>query len=345
MGMLDIWDLEIRIIGRSESWLQLRESFASLLKEIEKQGNSVNPYDQVGAISAAYREATRKTCELVINTEFRDRVSTDDFAFLSLGGEARREVTLKFDQDNAIVFGREDPALVAFAERVVERLTWLGFEECPGGIMASRPQWQGTLEQWLARIQFICTDGAVKDSVREMTALFDIDFVAGNEILFRRIVEEIGSLFPQSTRAQRVLAEDILDIPPYISVFGRLIRESRRDRRGLFNFKFACLYPFVGILRIESWRNRISKANTRARIRSLAKAGVYSELQAYEMERIFENILGLRLAQQRYQKAAGMALSDYFTLEFFTKDEIAMLKKCVRYVERMKKSLRWLYWI
>jgi CBS domain-containing protein len=345
MGMLDIWDLEIKIIGRSESWIQLRESFSSLLKEIEKQGHTVSPYDQVGAISAAYREATRKVCDLIVRTEFDERISTNDYAFLSLGGEARREVTLKFDQDNAIVFGRDDPALVAFSERVVERLAWLGFEECPGGIMASRPQWQGTLDAWLARIRFLCGDGATKENVRVMTALFDIDFVAGNERFFDRIVEEIRTLFPRSARAQRVLAEDILDIPPYIGIFGRLIKESRRDRKGLFNFKYACLYPFVGILRIESWRNGISRANTRARIRSLKRAGIFSGSQALEMERVFEHILGLRLAQQRYQKASGLQLSDYFTLELFNKEELAELRRCVRYVEGMKKRLRWLYWV
>lgn len=343
--MLDIWDLELKIIARAESWTQLRNAFSSLLKEIEKQGLEADPYDQVGAISAAYREATRRACELLIATEFAQRVRPEDFAFLSLGGEGRREVTLKFDQDNAIVFARRDEALVSFAEQVVERLAWLGFDLCPGGVMASQQQWQGTVDEWVRRVRLYCGDGATPDNVRAMTALFDVDFVAGNAHLFETVVGVMREEFPRSARAQRVMAADILDIPRYIGLTGRLLVESRRDRRGLFNFKFACLYPFVGYLRIEAWRHGVTTASTKVRVAQLRNLGQLDDSEADQHTDTFRKILGLRLAQQRRQRAAGRPLSDYFDLSLHSAEELAHLKHCVRYVERLKKRLRWLYWV
>lgn len=340
-----IWDLELSLIGHAETWEQLKQSFQSILTVIANQGEKEDPYIQVALISAAYRKATRKAGELLLKKEFQKYVSINDFAWLSFGGEARREVTLKFDQDNGIIFTTEKPELKKFAEEMVDRLAWLKMARCDGGVMASNPKWQGSSNEWNKRITYLLTGRISEDDLRQLTILLDIDFVFGNKELFQDLVENMKEKFNATSTVKRMLAEDIVSIPPYLTIFGNLAKETRADRRGKFNFKFACIYPLVGAVRIDAWSKNITIASTRHRIKFLYEKGFYTEKEFEKLNELFKNILYLRLTQQRRQLKKGEMLSDYFDLSLYNKEELKLLKKCVREVEKIKKRLRWKFWV
>ena len=71
------------------------------------------------------------------------------FAFISLGSNARHEMTMFSDQDNALIF--EDVPkerlpetrrqFLALADDVCGKLKQAGYPYCPGGIMAANPTW------------------------------------------------------------------------------------------------------------------------------------------------------------------------------------------------------------
>jgi CBS domain-containing protein len=340
-----IWDLELALIGHAETWEQLKQSFQSILTVIANQGEGEDPYVQVALISAAYRKATRKAGELLLKKEFQKYIDMNDFAWLSFGGEARREVTLKFDQDNGIIFATDKPELKNFAEEMVDRLAWLKMARCEGGVMASNPKWQGSVDEWKRRITFLLTGRISEDDLRQLTILLDVDFVFGNREVFQDFVDSIREKFNTTSAVKRMLAEDIVSIPPYLTIFGNLAKETRSDRRGKFNFKFACIYPLVGAARIDAWSRNITIASTRHRIKFLYEKGFYTDKEFEKLNELFKSILYLRLAQQRRQLKKGEMLSDYFDLDLYTKEELYLLKKCVREVEKMKKRLRWAYWL
>lgn len=340
-----IWDLELSLIGYAETWEQLKQSFQSVLTVIANQGAEEDPYIQVALISAAYRKATKKAAELLIKNEFKNIVNMDEFAWLSFGGEARREVTLKFDQDNGIISKSDSPNIKKFAEEMVDRLAWLKMAPCEGGVMASNPKWQGTPETWGKRLEFLMKGQLTEDELRQLTILLDIDMVFGSKELFNTIIQKIYELFQSSAVIKRRLAEDIMSIPPYLTIFGGLAKETRADRKGKFNFKFATIYPLVGAVRIDAWSKGITIASTRHRIKFLYEKGFYTKSEFENLNSIFKDILYLRLTQQRRQLQKGEKLSDFFDLNLFTKDELRMLKRCVKEVEKLKKRLRWVYWV
>lgn len=343
--MEDIWELELSVMSRSESWEQLKNSFQSFLREIAFQAESKDPYLQVSLISQAYRKATIKTCELLLKKRYAKKIDPEEFTWLSFGGEARREVTFKFDQDNGIIFEKEKPELLELAEEVVDRLSWLKIPPCQGGVMASRPEWQGDYDVWQRRVDYLLTGEITPNDVRKATILLDIDYVFGNRHLFEKLVNRIRRNYPEAVRLQRILADDIAYIPSYINIFGGLALEKRADRKGKFNFKFACLYPFVGYMRVEAWKHGISECNTRERIKALQGIDILSEAEGRKMTEIFKKILRLRLVQQRMQLKKGAEFSDYFDLQLFNQLELKELRYCVKEVGKIKRRLRWLYWI
>src|SRR5690606_9197165 len=78
------------------------------------------------------------------------------FVFFVLGSEGRGELTLKTDQDNAIIY--EDKAneqreevrayFLDFATRVSTALNKIGIVFCEGGLMAMNPKWTHSLSHW-----------------------------------------------------------------------------------------------------------------------------------------------------------------------------------------------------
>lgn len=339
-----IWDLELSVLGHAESWEHLKNSFQSILSVIANQAKNEDPFFQVAIISAAFRKVAKKAGELLLKTDFKGKISEDDFAWLSFGGEARREVTLKFDQDNGIVFLKESEHLKRFAEEMVDRLAWLRISRCVGGVMASNPEWQGDLKTWLIRVDRLLSGVITEEELRRLTVLLDIDFVFGNKNLYEEIVSRIKFLYPSANAVKRRLARDIIDIPRYTTIFGKLALETRHDRRGKFNFKFACLYPFVGVVRLEAWEKSISIASTKHRLRFLKEKSFLTEKEFKERTEILKEIIDLRLKQQRAQIYAKKELSDYFDLGLYDRNDILRLKKIVKKVEKIKNRLEWIYW-
>lgn len=342
-----IWEREQEILSRAESLLQLKESYHALLNEIAFQAQEKESFLQVEIISDAYRRATKRAGELLYQKHYQDKFELSEISWLSLGGEARREVTFRFDQDNAIIFyssARKD-FYREFAEELVNTLNWLGFRFCEGGVMASNPIWQGTLEEWKKRIQNLTSGPHYPEEIRNASILYDVDFVFGEKLYYQELAKLLREGFKSSEVLQRKMAEDIINIPPYIGLLGGLALETRPDRKGKFNFKFACLYPLTGYLRLEAWKSGFIIANSRQRVDFLTRNGTFTVAEGEKLTKLLANILKLRLNHQRKELKEKMYPSDYFDLRNFTPEELKLLKKCVREVEALKKRLRWLYWV
>jgi len=86
------------------------------------------------------------------------------YCWLAFGSEARREQTLRTDQDNGLVY-EDPPAHLApraaeyyarFAAAAIRGLVRVGFPACPGNCMASNPiwcqpasVWEGYFRRWM----------------------------------------------------------------------------------------------------------------------------------------------------------------------------------------------------
>lgn len=73
-----------------------------------------------------------------------------------LGSGARRESTLRTDQDHALVLAGDLPLgastwFAALADRLTTTLEGCGLPRCRGGVMATNPAWRAPLGAWQDR--------------------------------------------------------------------------------------------------------------------------------------------------------------------------------------------------
>ena len=100
------------------------------------------------------------------------------FVFFVMGSEGRGELTLKTDQDNAIIY--EDKAnehreevrayFLDFATRVSTALDEIGIVFCEGELMAMNPKWTHSLSHWKRNY-----DAWISDASQETCLLYTSD--------------------------------------------------------------------------------------------------------------------------------------------------------------------------
>ena len=108
------------------------------------------------------------------------------YAVAVLGSAGRGESLLALDQDNALVFEHDaegaDAWFAAFGSRLADLLHEAGVPYCTGGVMASNPQWRGSLATWRARIaQWIGTSDP--GALLSVDIFFDLRGVHGDRAL------------------------------------------------------------------------------------------------------------------------------------------------------------------
>ncbi len=162
-------------------------------------------------------------------------------AFLVLGSEGRGEQTLRTDQDNAIVYDDELSAadlqmVQRFAERVVERMEYLGIPRCPGGTMASNPAWCRSLSGWKEALNgWIGTP--LQDNMVSFGMFQDMRLAHGNKALEHNLKEHIITTTHQQELFFTYMAHNIIRFKPPLGMFGRIKTESVGEGKGMLDLK------------------------------------------------------------------------------------------------------------
>lgn len=141
---------------------------------------------------------------IAINTEFNDRLvkrvielsaaecpKADGFswAWLALGSEGRGEMSLKTDQDNALIYELSQPPPADFEQQLADwtklintRLDQAGLTWCSGDMMACNPIWRQSERDWLERFrQWINKAG--NQEIMLVASACDMRAVYGDQIL------------------------------------------------------------------------------------------------------------------------------------------------------------------
>src|SRR5690606_32265547 len=110
--------------------------------------------EDVGRVATALTDAV--TVRVLELAEAELGPAPAPWAWVALGSAAREELTLRGDQDHAMVLADEadpeDPWWGAVAERVTDALEACGLERCDGDVMATNPRWRKRVQDW--QVQF-----------------------------------------------------------------------------------------------------------------------------------------------------------------------------------------------
>lgn len=267
---------------------------------------------------------------------------TVPYSWLVFGSEARREQTLRTDQDNGLVYADPAPAEAddtasyysRFAETAVRGLVAIGFPPCPGGIMASNPAWCRPLGGWLESFGR-WLDHPSPPEVLAASIHFDLRPIAGAVGLGR----ELGAFIAREAPTRRVflamLAYDVVSRPPPLTLFGRIA-----TRRGRVDVKGAAAMPLAAAARVHALELALSEVNTVDRFRAAGAHGFYTAAETTEIGDAYQHVLRLRLVHQLAQLDRGLVPDNLIDHRMLSRADALLLRDAFRTVSRVQAGLR-----
>jgi CBS domain-containing protein len=294
---------EIETAASTEDLARLGARVTALVRRLVDEGGT--PYD-VGRIVAELND------RIVQRVLARVAAGLDGgapppvaFSWLSFGSEARREQTLRTDQDNGLVYAdppEESRAMVEayfarFTAEAIAALVAVGFPECPGRIMASEAALRQPVGVWAERFR-----GWIRESGPEeilaACIFFDVRPVGGAEALAARLRDVIRTEAPGARRFLGFLARDVVDRPVALTVLGNVRVARSGPWRGTVDVKGGGSLQLVGAARLHALALGSDETNTVDRFRAAAAAGLYPDEECREITDAYQHLTRIRLLHQ-----------------------------------------------
>ena len=218
------------------------------------------------------------------------------YALLVLGSGARRESTLRTDQDHALVVADDAPPeadnwFAALAEHLAATLEQCGLVRCPGDIMATNPARRVPLGAW--QEQFIrWIEEPEEDAVLAAATYFDFRQLHGEleaEAPLRRV---IGQAAGNRRFLGRLAVAALWRRPPL-----GFLHHLRGDHQGRIDLKAHGTAPIVDLARLLALEVGSPEVATTARLKAAAEHGTAGTAAA-DLAAAFEYLQQLRLRHQ-----------------------------------------------
>jgi CBS domain-containing protein len=233
------------------------------------------------------------------------------WAWLALGGEARQELSLVSDQDNALVFASdEDPSADAYFARLAavvnDGLASAGIPRCRSGVIASNVAWRGSVERWCGRFRSWIAD---PDGSRMPAVALDHRVVAGAldvDEAFAPILAD-GS----ADRAWlRHLARAAVERPPPKGFLRDAVIEARGTSAVVLDARDAGIATITALARIQGLRAGVHDRRTVRRLRGAVAGGRIGGEVGTALEEAFQLLWRIRLGHQVARVRAGAPPDD-----------------------------------
>ncbi|GAB6034104.1 putative nucleotidyltransferase substrate binding domain-containing protein [Galenea microaerophila] len=249
------------------------------------------PPKKVSRLISALGEAlTQKVVRLTLSQQ---QSQTPELAnlqctFLVAGSMARGEQTLKTDQDNAMLLpdgpiNIEESVLQTFSQTIVDQLNQLGYEYCPGEMMASNSKWRQPVSQW-QRYFRQWTETPTAEAVLLAATFYDLKPVCGANELFEPLHQQALDMAKHSGHFLYHLAANALSFKPPIGFFRNFMIEKSKDatlKQSGLDLKKRGITPIVELARVYALSEGLPALNTWDRLQQAQQAGIISQ-QGYE---------------------------------------------------------------
>ena len=231
------------------------------------------------------------------------------YAWVVFGSQAREEQTAKTDQDNGIVLERratesEAPYFTKLADFVCGGLDQLGYEFCPGEIMALNVKWRVSLAKWKRHFDR-WIDVPEPKSVMHSSIFFDMRCVRGNQELVDELLEYAVGRAKRNRIFRRFMAANVMTHRPPIGFFRRFVQEDDGSHTEGLNLKHRGIVPITDLVRMRALETGIFAANTFRRLEAVVAASGMNENDASSLRDALILINRIRLNYQAEQMAAG----------------------------------------
>jgi CBS domain-containing protein len=305
-------------------------------------GTGVPPRELVRMIALLNDQLLMRLIKLLRTNQFSDL--TDQFAFVVLGSEGRREQTLTTDQDNAIIYADDLPQhdieqIEAFSDRLIESLIELGIPPCPGGIMANKPFWRRSFSAWKETLYNWLTN-PLPENILNGSMFFDLRTIFGDPKLEQGLKEMLGEYFRSEKMFLTRSAANVNRFRPPLSLFGGIKVEHRDQHRGQLDVKKAGIFAITEGVKALAMEAGIMTGGTRERIQALLEKGVLKKKMAEDLEASYNFLVFLRLRCQVDSIRAGKVPDNFITLSKLNHMEKGRLKLAFEEINEFQEFLR-----
>lgn len=280
LGVLSEHDIMVSQ-ANSPSVLMKAIQRSNSTKELKKIRNKINlllrgyienniPLTHVSKIIFELNDATIKRVVMRCVGKLREETPVS-FAWLSMGSQGRKEQLLATDQDNAIIFA-DPPAdkleetrnyFIQLATKVNKRLMIIGYEYCPGDMMAKNERWCMSLSEWKAQIRHWITEPG-PDEILLSSIFFDFDISYGDSSLSNQISDHIFELIENHHKFLRVMSSTALRNPSPVGFFRQFLVEQDGEKKDFFDLKKRAIMPLTEAARVLMLHYKIKNINNTA---------------------------------------------------------------------------------
>jgi CBS domain-containing protein len=267
--------------------------------------------------------------------------------WLAFGSEARREQTLRTDQDNGLVYADPPPELVApvaayyrrYGAAAIAQLVEIGFPRCPNDSMASNPTWCQPLSTWVGYFRG-WLERPEPEPLLAAAIYFDVRPLHGAVALGERLRELLVAEAPAHSAFLALLAREVTERPVPLTVLGNVaVRRVGGGRRGV-DLKGGGGLQLVGAARVGALELGLAETNTVARFRAVAARGVYTPEEATEITDAFQHLVRLRLVHQLACLDAGEPPDNVVDPRRLSRADAVLLRDALGTVGRVQAGLR-----
>jgi CBS domain-containing protein len=303
----------IHAINRAESVEALSdvadEIPALIVKLVARDTRAI----EIGKILTTLSDGVTRRLITLAENEFGEPPC--DYAWLAFGSQARQELTLVSDQDNALLLpdetGKDDAAYFQdFCTFVNDGLDRCGMPYCPGEIMAKNEKWRMTLADWKKTFSGWIEEPSPK-AVMHSSIFFDMRHVQGNAALAMELRDYVLERAQNNTIFLAMMCDNALLHSPPLGFFKTFVLETDGDHNNTLNLKKRGTIPIVDIARNYALSIGVNALNTIDRLYEINRAGAMSKEMSYSLIDAHEFIAGLRLETQGKQYSPGSRVDNY----------------------------------
>jgi CBS domain-containing protein len=304
-------------------------------------GTGVSTPELVRMISHLNDRILIRLISLLRNARYADLA--DDFAFIVLGSEGRREQTLTTDQDNAIIYSDDLSAgqverIREFSEELIDSLIAIGVPPCPGGIMAKNEPWRRSLSGWKNVLDSWLRDSGPQN-IMNGSMFFDLRTLYGNQELEAELKRHIAAYLSRNSTFLARSAKNVTGFKTPIGWFGRFKLEKKGPHKGKMDIKKAGIFAITEGIKVLALESGELDDGTLEHIRDLTAKGVLKPDMAENIEASFNFLVTLRLRGQAAAIRAGEAPSNYIDLAELNHMERGRLRLALETVDTLQQFL------
>ena len=263
------------------------------------------------------------------------------YALLVLGSGARRESTLRTDQDHALVLADVSRSgagvwFAALAERLATTLERCGLPRCPGDVMATNPTWRVPLGAWQDRfVRWI--EQPDEEALLEAATFFDFRQVYGDLAAEQPLRRTVRGAAGNSRFLGRLAAAAVRRRP-----VSRFLGHWQGAQRGGVDLKAHGTAPIVDLARLLALQAGHPETGTAARLQVAADQG-RAGAAAIGLLDAFDYLQQLRLSHQAACQAASAPPDDVIALSELTTLQRHRLKDAMHLIHICQEHLRITY--